>query len=300
MSPITSINTRKAPAASRSLAATRPVQVTARPVQAAKPPAFDPRLLAQGISYCDTETWNDRDCTLFYQLCTTLHGEVLLKDYVRILSQKLPSGASPVQALEGATFKLGWGSIQFNSLAHGYTLRKATMPYHAKDLAVFKASEEVHMTVMSGYITYFSKHRAKIIEDISKVQAPPRPAPLTFDKAFLSQLWQILRAHLSPEDDAAHGDLVEMTMRYARMHCPDVPRATRLNDGRHVDQINRTCWRPLTERAGAEPPCLRYDQLEFEHTGEVVRTSERLKRLRDGDEAPSPASRRQKDLFASF
>lgn len=39
------------------------------------------------------------------------------------------------------------------------------MPYHAKDLAVFKASEEAHMTVMSGYITYFSKHRAKIIEE---------------------------------------------------------------------------------------------------------------------------------------
>jgi hypothetical protein len=87
------------------------------------------------------------------------------------------------------------------------------MPYHAKDLAVFKASEEVHMTVMSGYITYFSKHRAKIIEGISKVHAPPRPAPLTFDKAFLSQLWQVLRAHLSPEDDAAHGDLVEMVSR---------------------------------------------------------------------------------------
>jgi hypothetical protein len=67
--------------------------------------------------------------------------------------------------LKGATFKLGWGSIQFNSLAHGYTLRKATMPYHAKDLAVFKASQEAHMTVMSGYITYFSKHRAKIIEE---------------------------------------------------------------------------------------------------------------------------------------
>jgi hypothetical protein len=79
------------------LAAARPIQVAARPVQVAKPPAFDPRLLAQGISYCDTETWNDRDCTLFYQLCATLHGEVLVKDYVRILSQKLPSGASPVQ-----------------------------------------------------------------------------------------------------------------------------------------------------------------------------------------------------------
>jgi hypothetical protein len=37
---------------------------------------------------------------------------------------------------------------------------------HAKDLAVFKASEavEAHMTVMSGYITYFWKHCAKIIE----------------------------------------------------------------------------------------------------------------------------------------
>ena len=45
------------------------------------------------------------------------------------------------------------------------------------------------------------------------MQAPPRAAPLTFDKAFLSQLWQILRAHLSPEDDAAHGDLVEMVSR---------------------------------------------------------------------------------------
>jgi hypothetical protein len=97
MSLITSINARKPPAASRSLAAARPIQVAARPVQVAKPPAFDPRLLAQGISYCDTETWNDRDCTLFYQLCATLHGEVLVKDYVRILSQKLPSGASPVQ-----------------------------------------------------------------------------------------------------------------------------------------------------------------------------------------------------------
>jgi hypothetical protein len=73
--------------------------------------------------------------------------------------------SSKHQALEGATFKLGWGSNQFNSLAHGYTLRKATMPYHAKDLAVFKASEEAHMTVLSGYITYFSKHRAKIIEE---------------------------------------------------------------------------------------------------------------------------------------
>jgi hypothetical protein len=38
---------------------------------------------------------------------------------------------------------------------------------HARDLAVFKASEtiEAYMTVMSGYVTYFSKHRAKIIEE---------------------------------------------------------------------------------------------------------------------------------------
>jgi hypothetical protein len=54
------------------------------------------------------------------------------------------------------------------------------------------------------------------------------------------------------------------------MHCPDVSRATRLNDGRHVDQINRTYWRPLPERAEAEPPCLRYDQPEFEHTGALA------------------------------
>jgi hypothetical protein len=38
---------------------------------------------------------------------------------------------------------------------------------HAKYLAVNKASEtiEVHMTVMSGYITYFLKHHGKIVEE---------------------------------------------------------------------------------------------------------------------------------------
>jgi hypothetical protein len=90
MSPITSINARKPPAASRSLTAARPVQV-------AKPPLFDPHLLAQGISYCDTETWNDRDCGLFYQAMTELYGEHPIENYVKVLSQKLPSGAFPVQ-----------------------------------------------------------------------------------------------------------------------------------------------------------------------------------------------------------
>jgi hypothetical protein len=38
---------------------------------------------------------------------------------------------------------------------------------HSKDLVVFKASETIkaHMTMMSGFITYLSQHRGKVVEE---------------------------------------------------------------------------------------------------------------------------------------
>ena len=139
--------------------------------------------------------WTDVEATALYQVLVDEGLEV--DAYVKVLSRRLASGMCPGQDVEGATFRMAYGTQAFVALeriCHQGSGPGTVAPLHRKDKEVLRANPgfEEWVNAMRAAIVFFKKNRKKIVEEIAALSAlgqglpraiPPKPISLDLVKS---------------------------------------------------------------------------------------------------------------------
>ena len=164
--------------------------------------------------------WTDVEATALYQVLVDEGLEV--DTYVKVLSRRLASGMCPGQGVQGATFRMAYGTQAFAALER-ICGQGQVVPLHRQDKEVLRAGFEDWLNFMRSAIVFFKQNRKKIVEDIAALSArqgipraiPPQPISLDLVKTVCGPL----TSHLDMKDPAQVCLILELTILELTIFC---------------------------------------------------------------------------------